>query len=106
MAADVRRRRDADHTNANTSRLSRGPHATSARGVLTAIAAAGEQDVAATRDHARNALGRRLADAERDLRHRVELIDARDLRPRGWILATDMYGVPCARSARSGQARA
>jgi exodeoxyribonuclease VII large subunit len=37
---------------------------------------------------------RRLAEVERDLRHASQLVEARDLRPRGWLLASDEAGRP------------
>jgi exodeoxyribonuclease VII large subunit len=89
IAADVRRR-VADHErehNAEVRRAVRDIRADAMSGIERAV-----EDIAVSHNRARELVGRRLADAERDLRHGIELIEARDFRLRGWILATDMRG--------------
>ena len=51
-------------------------------------------------------VGRRLRDAARDARHAAELVAARDMRPRGWLLAAGEDGAPVRRAAdvREGDA--
>ena len=52
--------------------------------------------------HARDAargVRRRLSSTARDMRHAAELVAARDLRPRGWLLAARDDGAPVRRAA-------
>ena len=44
-------------------------------------------------------IGRRLRDARRDAHHLAEVIAARDMRPRGWLLAAARDGSPIRRAA-------